>query len=435
MNALNIPSTRALALTILPNANVQRERTEPGAIVTRFAHSWLRIGTFDLLRARGERQLLRQLAVYVAEYVFTGWESLPGRIEVEDIKETSREAIDPPRGVPQEAMQGPPEKIENRFARLYREIVRRNAKTVAAWQAYAFTNGVLNTDNTSILGLSLDFGPFAFLDNFDPNYTPNHDDFALRYSYKNQPTAIWWNLVRLGEDFGELLGAGDRCDDQEFVEKGVTEEYAPILLTRAESIIQRAGEEYKAVFLNEYKRIMASRLGLKSMKSEDFEDLLSDWLDTMEALELDFNQSFRKLSEINIKDVKDEEQRREVARVFFHHEGITGVGNTEDSAMQRVGSWLGKWMARVTEDWGEHADAARRREMKKVNPKFIPKSWVLNELIERVEKKGERAILNHVMDMALNPFEDDWGWNKAEEERYCGDVPKLERAIQCSCSS
>lgn len=435
LNALKIPTTRALALTILPNAQIHRERTEPGAIVARFAQSWLRIGTFDLLRSRGNRKLLRQLSTYVAEQVFPGWESLPARIPLDEVKEASPEAVDPPRGVPEKALEGPEELNENRFARLYREIVRRNAKTVAAWQAYAFMNGVLNTDNTSIFGLSIDFGPFAFLDNFDPTYTPNHDDFMLRYSYKNQPTIIWWNLVRLGEDMGELLGAGEQCDDQEFIEKGVTQEFAPKLIKRAESVIDRAGEEYKAVFLTEYKRIMTLRLGLKKMKEEDFDILLSEWLDTMEALELDFNQSFRKLCDLKMKDIESEDQRKEAATRFFHHEGVTGVGQNEKTAKEKVGEWLGKWRARVIEDWGKDVDADREKEMKKVNPKFIPKSWVLNELIERVERQGDREILDKVMNMALNPFNDEWGWNRKEEERFCGDVPKMDRALQCSCSS
>ncbi|RAL66372.1 hypothetical protein DID88_006041 [Monilinia fructigena] len=200
LNGLKIPTTRALSLTLLPHSKVRRETLEPGAIVARFAESWLRIGTFDILRARGERDLLRQLCTYIAENVFQGWESLPARNTADDGRVDKIE-----RGVSKDTIEGPDGLEENRFTRLYREIVRRNAKTVAAWQAYAFTNGVLNTDNTSIFGLSIDFGPFAFLDNFDPNYTPNHDDHMLRYSYRNQPTVIWWNLVRLGESLGELI--------------------------------------------------------------------------------------------------------------------------------------------------------------------------------------------------------------------------------------
>ncbi|KAJ5032858.1 uncharacterized protein L3040_009449 [Drepanopeziza brunnea f. sp. 'multigermtubi'] len=436
LNALNIPTTRALSLTLLPHSKVRRETLEPGAIVARFAQSWLRIGTFDILRARGERDLIRQLSTYIAENVFDGWESLPAR----NPSETGNDGSQLPTGVARDTIEGPAGLEENRFTRLYREIVRRNAKTVAAWQAYAFTNGVLNTDNTSIFGLSVDFGPFAFLDNFDPNYTPNHDDYMLRYSYRAQPTIIWWNLVRLGESLGELMGIGEGVDAEEFVAKGVQQEDADALISRAEALITRTGEEFKAVFLQEYKRLMTARLGLKVHKQSDFDELFSELLDTMEALELDFNQFFRKLGHLHVADLETEEQRKEKAGVFFHHEGVTGLGNTDESARARISAWLQKWRARVAEDWGANGekdddDAARQAAMKKVNPKFIPKSWILDELIRRVEKGGEREILDRVMHMALNPFEESWGWDEKEEERFCGDVPRSDRAMQCSCSS
>lgn len=184
---------------------------EPGAIVARFAQSWLRIGTYDILRSRGERKLIRQLSDYVAENVYDGWQSLPSALD--PAQPPAKAAHNTSTNVPKDTIQGVSGAEENRYSRLYRAMVRRNARTVAAWQAYAFTNGVLNTDNTSLLGLSLDFGPFAFLDNFDPSYTPNHDDFMLRYSYKNQPSVIWWNLVRLGESMGELIGSGAKVGD------------------------------------------------------------------------------------------------------------------------------------------------------------------------------------------------------------------------------
>ncbi len=366
LNALNIPSTRALALTLLPQEKVRRERIEPGAMVARFAQSWLRIGTFDILRARGDRANIRQLATYIAEKVFDGWSSLPAALPTGS--EITSSAIDPQRGVSKIEIQGGEGAEENRFTRLYREIVRRNAKTVAAWQAYAFTNGVLNTDNTSIYGLSIDFGPFAFLDNFDPDYTPNHDDHMLRYSYRNQPSIIWWNLIRLGESLGELIGAGSHVDDEVFVSKGVTKEFAPELIKRAETIIGAVGEEYKAVFMAEYKRLMTARLGFKTQKDKD-EDSYSELLDTMHELELDFNQFFRKLSAVKIGDLQDEQTRKSVAAVFFHKEGVTGTGNMEDKARTRVAQWLETWRTRVLEDWTEDADAERQSAMKKVNPK------------------------------------------------------------------
>ncbi|KAL4796192.1 hypothetical protein BDV19DRAFT_388619 [Aspergillus venezuelensis] len=436
LNALGIPTTRALSLSLLPKARVLRERIEPGAIVCRFAESWIRLGTFDLPHSRGDRDLIRKLATYAAEDVFQGWENLPGAVSIGK-DQPSGIVENPSRGLPGDKIEEHQGVEENRFARLYREIARRNAKTVAAWQAYGFMNGVLNTDNTSIYGLSLDYGPFAFMDNFDPQYTPNHDDHMLRYSYKNQPSVIWWNLVRLGECLGELIGAGPQVDDETFVTKGVTEDSAPALIKRAETIIERTGDEYRAVFLNQYKHLMTKRLGLKTQKESDFQELYSELLDTLEALELDFNHFFRRLSGVKLADLETEKGRKEVAPRFFHAEGFGGIGYTEDSARERIAKWLDTWRQRVLEDWGSEpgADTDRQEAMRAVNPNFIPRGWILDEVIERVERQGDREVLGRVVNMALNPFNDGWGVNKEEEERFCGDVPKFKRAMMCSCSS
>lgn len=140
LNALGIPTTRALSLTLLPHSKVRREKVEPGAIVLRFAESWLRLGSFDILRARGDARMLRKLTAYVAEDVFGGWDKLPARLENPD--EPTKSAP-PGRGVEASVVEGPDDAAENRYTRLYREIVRRNATTVAKWQAYGFMNGVL----------------------------------------------------------------------------------------------------------------------------------------------------------------------------------------------------------------------------------------------------------------------------------------------------
>lgn len=435
LNAIGIPTTRALSLTLTPEVQVARERIEPGAIVCRFAQSWIRIGTFDLLRSRGDRALIRQTASYVAEHVYGGWDKLPACLTGFDAEKTET-FLHPDTGIGKDELQGSEGQEENRFARLYRAIVRNNARTVAAWQAYGFMNGVLNTDNTSILGLSLDFGPFAFLDNFDPSHTPNHDDHMLRYAYRAQPSIIWWNLVRLAESLGELIGAGEKIDDDVFIHKGVEEDFAPTLIKRAETIIDKAGEEYKAVFLAEYRRLMTRRLGLKSQKQSDFDTLYSQLLDSMEALELDFNHFFRRLSSVKLADIADQPSRENTALIFAHSEGVTGLNQDRDSLKQKIGAWLALWHDRVKEDWtDDNGDEKRIEAMKSANPNFVPRNWLLDEIIERVEKWGDRTILGTVMNMALSPFDDSWGKDEELEKRYVGDVPRWKRSVQCSCSS
>ncbi|KAF2016737.1 UPF0061-domain-containing protein [Aaosphaeria arxii CBS 175.79] len=427
LNAIGIPTTRALALTLARKSRVMRERMEPGAIVTRFAQSWVRLGTFDLPRMRGDRATLRKLADYTAESIYGGWDKLPSALTAGQDPSTTL-----PTSIPKLDVQGPAGSEENRYVRLYRAIVRANARTVAAWQAYGFMNGVLNTDNTSILGLSMDYGPFAFLDTFDPTYTPNHDDHMLRYSYRNQPTIIWWNLVRLGEALGELMGAADFVDDAVFVASGVTEAQADGLVKRAEGIIDRAGDEYKAVFMAHYKSLMTARLGLKQCKDGDFEELYSELLDFLEAHELDFHHAFRRLGYVRLEELETEQARRDVAGRFFRS---GEAPRQEDASRERIAKWLDKWAARVREDWGSAGEEERMAAMAKTNPKFVPRSWVLDELIDRVEKKNERDVLKDIMKMNLSPFEEKWGGNEGEEERFCGDVPKYKGMMQCSCSS
>lgn len=361
LNAIGIPSTRALALTHCRGSSVLRERREPGAIVTRFAQSWIRFGTFDLPRNRGDRKLLRTIADYTAEHVYGGWDTLPSKLPAGDPKTTHNQTQ---TGVAKDTIEGEGLEAENRYVRLYRAILRRNALTVAKWQAYGFMNGVLNTDNTSILGLSIDFGPFAFLDTFDPTYTPNHDDHMLRYSYRNQPTIIWWNIVRLGEALGELMGAGSNVDSQTFISDGVKEEEADELVKRAEGIIERCGEEYKTVFLAHYKELMTARLGLKSQKESDFDDLFSELLDFLEAYELDFHHAFRKLSYFTLSELDTEQSRKDVAGRFFR---FNEAPKQDAESRSRIAKWLEKWATRAKDD--SPNDEERQTAMLAVNPK------------------------------------------------------------------
>lgn len=289
------------------------------------------------------------------------------------------------------------------------------------------------------------------MDNFDPSYTPNHDDAMLRYSYRNQPTIIWWNLVRLGEAIGESFGIGAGVDNEIFVKQGVKKEQEEEVMARAEKLILQAGEEFKSTFLGEYKKLMSARLGLRNPKESDFEELFSEVLDTMESLELDFNHFFRRLSSIRVQDLASDGSRKEKAGIFFHKEGPPST-TTDEEARNRIANWLDKWQKRVVEDWGNDGkdlssarDQERTDAMKRVNPSFIPRGWILDEIIKRVEQEGERDVLDRVMHMALHPFEDSWAGKEFdgvryagdddEEQRWIGDVPGSGRLMQCSCSS
>ena len=243
--------------------------------------------------------------------------------------------------------------------------------------------------------------------------------------------------MRLGESLGELLGAGPRVDEPTFVNEGVAKEWAPELVARAEAVIHAVGREYRATFLAEYKRLMARRLGLRTEQESDFDALYSELLDTMEALELDFSRFFRRLGAVAAADVATDAARRAVAGTFFHDEGVSAAGVGEDAARARVATWLERWRGRIAEDWAgvPDADAERQRAMDAVNPKFVARGWVLDEVIRKVEHEGDKEVLARAMRMAERPFEESWGGDREEEERWCGDVPRERRAMMCSCSS
>ena len=365
LHALGIPTTRALSLVGLPGQTAYRESGAEGtAIVARFAESWVRIGTFDLLRRRGEYAALRQLADYVHEEVY----GLPER-----------------------------EATEEKYAELYTEIVKRNARTTALWQVYGFMNGVLNTDNTSILGLSLDFGPFAFMDGFDPKYTPNHDDHTGRYSYTTQPTVIWWNLVRLGEDMAGLF-ALPQGQEPEGLEKVELEGF----VKRAEAVIIKAGETYQEEFKATYAGALSKRLGLREAASLEW---LEEMMEVMGEGKVDFNGWFVGLEEGRVEEMVEEGKRG------------------------RVREWVGKWEGLLREQGG--GEAERRERMRGVNPRFVPRGWVLEEVIERVGR-GDEKVLGEVMGCVYEPFKK---WEDGDAGRWCGPVPEEKGGMMCSCSS
>jgi uncharacterized protein YdiU (UPF0061 family) len=180
----------------------------------------------------------------------------------------------------------------------------------------------------------------------------------------------------------------------------------------------------------------------------------------MEASELDFNQTFRKLGGFGVEVLSSEEGRKYAATKLFRKDQ-----GTPDAEVERISKWLNRWRTRLVEDWGQDKDSQRQAAMNSVNPKvnisvslshsfpprryailiqeqFVPKGWLLDELIERVERKDERDVLTNVMQMALNPFQDTWEWETSgkeqadgDAERFCGDVPKYKTGMQCSCSS
>lgn len=393
--ALGIPTTQALAISNLEGVVAQRETVEPCAVVCRMAPSWIRIGTFDLQGINNQIESLRKLADYCLNFVlkdgFHGGDT------------------------------------GNRYEKLLRDVAYRNAKTVAKWQAYGFMNGVLNTDNTSILGLSIDYGPFGFLDVYNPSFTPNHDDVFLRYSYRNQPDIIIWNLSKLASALVELIGACDKVDDLQYMEQLHN---STDLLKKAfaytSEVFEKIVEEYKNIVQNDFYDLMFKRVGLPSDSSNKI--LITDLLQILEDYELDMPNCFSFLSRNSPSSMKNEEYAAKLMQAC-----ICLNPNNERVRNESVKAFT-NWVGRYSEATKTQEDSSRLASMKKVNPHFTLRNWVLEEVIKEAYI-GKFELFKKVCKMAACPFEDTWGFSKEEEDYLCYNITPSKSQIQCSCSS
>lgn len=431
LNAIGIPSTRALALTFLPKTYARRHGAEKCAIVSRFAELWIRLGSFDLHRWRHDVLGVRKLSQYVIDELFTlesgvkfpYFESLLAATKTDFFANTSNSLG-----------------ALTDFDKMYYEIIVRNATTTAMWQSYGFLNGVLNTDNTSVLGLSMDFGPFAIMDKLDRKFTPNSEDHMLRYSYANTPTAIWWNLTRLGEDIAHLIGAGEKMINDDSLMRGAYgKDDEERIIKRATKIIEIGGELYQYAFTKQYVETLFKRLGLPlllvSVQDPDLQndELIAPLIDMLEKVQCDYNKFFISLQNA---DVTSTEFNAESFARSILVEDPSELGNyDEEELVKIVTQWLNKYQTYAAKR-GLDKDASKR-----ANPQFLPRSWILNEVIQRTEESDGQDLtyLHKLEKMAFNPYDPSaWGDELKElEENWVlqGDVGEDMSMLQCSCSS
>lgn len=360
LNAVGIPTTRALSLSYLPETFAQRHRAEKCAIVSRFAELWVRLGTFDLYRWRSDRDGIKELSDYVINELFTIDGEKFGFLnkvlsERNDFFDSSKETIG---------------ELTD-YDKMYLETIVRNASTTAIWQSYGFLNGVLNTDNTSVLGLSIDFGPFSIMDKYDPNFTPNSEDHELRYSYRNTPTAIWWNLTRMGENLAELIGAGSEIlNDQFFKENGIKKEWEDRIITRATKLIEAGGELYQYAFTKKYVETIFNRLGLESslINAKDPEvnhkELIDPMLDMLYKVQCDFNKFFLILQSSNLESGYDPKQIAETI-LLPGHNALESKYSTQE-LIDEICNWL-----KIYDGYLSKSGNAKRKSISKYyNPLF-----------------------------------------------------------------
>ncbi|KAF8907321.1 hypothetical protein CPB84DRAFT_1768920 [Gymnopilus junonius] len=416
MEALRIPTTRALSLVSLPALPVHRERVETACAFN---------GPTNMFFFGGGQQK----PDYEGLRILGEWTGI--------------------------------EEGEAWGSRLVLDVARRNAKMVAGWQAYGFMHGVINTDNVSVLGLTIDYGPYAFMDVFDSYHICNHTDESGRYAYNVYAVRALLNslapLIGAEAELGGKAVSAGWAEDltqeklEQWKEKGL----------ELQDEVERVTQETAAV---EYGRLMRKRLGLRRQISNDESQFFSPFLNLMEQQKLDFHSTFRTLSIFKpslleeIKSTTGSAANGDASSSFALQNFITKLldGSSDADSLDH-GKATGEWLAwleryakRIQEEQGEWAgvadvDAEREKEMKASNPRFVLRQWLLEEVISRVERDSDsgKRVLAKVMHMACNPYE-PWGAEgderpdgeeEKEERRFCTLGEKKMLGFQCSCSS
>jgi len=323
---------------------------------------------------------------------------------------------------------------------------------VAGWQAYGFMHGVINTDNVSILGLTIDYGPYAFMDVYEENHICNHTDEEGRYAYKYQPTMIIYALRALLTSLSSLIGA--ELELGHAVPTGWADEASKEKLENwredGMELRQEVEETVMDTFNAEYWPLMRKRLALRKEVDSDSDQLIRPLLDQLERYQLDFHSTFRVLPSFR-PSLAAVELEAFAARLT--PESLVPSTDARDRAKKDWLEWLDIYAKRIKEerdewDGGEKWEQVRETEGRKANPRFVLRQWVLEEVIKKVEDNHEtgKRILAKVLEMASNPFE-PWGAEDStsseaeldeevrEERRYCGMGSKKFLGFQCSCSS
>jgi len=333
MHGLGIPTTRSLAVAAT-GETIRRETELPGAVLTRVAASHLRVGTFQFAAAWGTEQDLRTLADYALQ-----------------------------RHFPEIGHDG------DRYLRLLQEVIRRQASLIAQWQLVGFVHGVMNTDNMAISGETIDYGPCAFLDAYDPETVFSSIDVQGRYAYGNQPYMAAWNLARLAEALLPLLH-----DDE------------------AQAI--RIAEEAVAGFGAQYRRHwlagMRAKLGLANEEAED-EELIESLLDLMKVHRADYTNTFRALT--------------------FDKPDDSVLAGTPAFA-----AWRERWQARRSRQ--PLPEASLRELMRRSNPAVIPRNHRVEEALAAATERGDDSVMRRLLAVLARPYE-----HSPEQEEY-GALPE-----------
>ena len=346
-------------------------KAEPGAVVCRVAPTFLRFGHFQILAARGELDLLARLLRHTINTHF------------------------PHLGKPS----------TETYLAWFEEVCRTTATMIVHWQRVGFVHGVMNTDNMSILGLTIDYGPYGWLENYDPDWTPNTTDARQRrYRFGNQPACAFWNLAQLANALHPLIGSAEP--------------------------LQQALSVYNQVFNERWQLMMAQKLGLSRFDPEQDDDLFAELLALLQAVETDMTIFFRNLATIDLGQVTPEAVNLEHLLASLL-DAYYVPGQLTSDYLTRLVEWLVLYKQRLAID--DVAPEARRAIMEKVNPKYVLRNYLAQLAIDKAES-GDFSSVKDLLELLRHPYDD-----QPENESYAAKRPDWARhragCSMLSCSS
>ncbi|MDH5564909.1 MAG: YdiU family protein [Nitrospirota bacterium] len=347
MHGLGIPTTRSLCI-VAGEEIVWREKPEPGAMLLRMAPSHVRFGSFEVFFYRRQYEYLKLLADYVIDQHYPH----------------VREA-------------------ENPYARLLHEVAIRTGHLVAQWQAVGWAHGVLNTDNMSILGLTMDYGPYGFMERFDPTFICNHSDHQGRYSFQHQPDIGYWNIRALGQALSLLID---------------------------EEALNMAPQLYEQAMLEKYAELMRAKLGLAESHAGD-DKLVTDLLNLMDSSRADYTTFFRALGNFQ----QEAPAANPAIRDFFLHR-------------ESFDDWAGRYRERLLAEKSQ--DVERKVRMDQVNPKYVLRNHLAERAIQQAVREKDYSEIDRLLELLRHPFTDQRGM-----ETYAIPAPDDSPPIIVSCSS
>ncbi|KAI5634205.1 hypothetical protein NE865_13075 [Phthorimaea operculella] len=364
---LGIPTTRAAGLVVSDDHKVLRDKTYSGharperaAIVMRLAPAWYRLGSLEILLKRKEPELMKKLVDFIIKHHFPEIDSCP-----EDEK----------------------------IVKWYTEVAHKNLDMVATWQGYGFTHGVLNTDNVSVLGVTIDYGPYGFIDHYYEHYVPNTSDDAGRYAYNRQPTVMLWNLGKFAEALEPLL-----TDEQK-------EKIKAVMNTLEEYVMKKVLSTYLL------------KLGLTDYVDGDAM-LCRELFEVMQLTMADFTCTFRQLGEVDATQLLDKsvmESKWSLKKLF--------------DAGKQWEKWVKKYQERLSK--GGVSEETRRSRMLSANPAYVPRNWLMQEAIADAENNDFEKVR-----FLLNVLETPFSVNEDAEKRgFSSQPPSWAYGLKLSCSS